>query len=503
MNELTIGSHFRNRSPSLDTIPLDILFDIFQLLPIQSVLALRQTSKSFDAITRMHSLWAFFLRSLVQQNIPIPYFDGKSPESLSASELERFTCRALALHINWTNPNPNLKREVHFGAAVKDPYVFFMKFLPGRGNRWLISVTSEEFEKRIVQCWDLTVLQPVCIAKLTYTNRALNNRVIINNDPSSPAIMAIQSEPEVTEILTIDFEEKDPESAFVLLSAINGRREINLLSGNTLITKNQKWHGKVSIWDISDQPYEKIQLVSPSPYYRCRAMHLCDDYLIIFFIQTVKLYSTIPRPTDIATPGVPISYPLAQYNFHHQVIDNVDMSEQVSWHAARLRRPSPINIVVRIGSTFSWSGHTLHHFVLDPNPAYVPGRETSLYNLPYLMQPTLVHTICSPVRTICYANLSDQKSDVALGRYGTMLLLDNHFPDLADRMESSDFQHQRLSVRILTTTGGSSTSQHNSHRSKAFRVRASNYWNGVAIDEESGRIVVSDVDGTITLFEYL
>ncbi|KAG1908075.1 uncharacterized protein F5891DRAFT_1273732 [Suillus fuscotomentosus] len=226
MDELTISSYIRDRSPSLDTIPLDILFSIFQHLPIQSVLALRQTSKSFDAITRLRSLWALLLRTLVQeQNIPIPSFDGKSPESLSALELERFTCRALALRINWTNPSPNLKREIRFGAAVKDPDVLLMEFLPGRGNRWLVSVTIEASRNCIIQCWDLTVLQPVCIAKLTYTDETYK-RVVINDDPSSPAIMVIQSKPAVTEIVTIDFEEKDPESAFVPLSAIDGRREI-------------------------------------------------------------------------------------------------------------------------------------------------------------------------------------------------------------------------------------------------------------------------------------
>ncbi|KAG1860485.1 hypothetical protein C8R48DRAFT_246759, partial [Suillus tomentosus] len=487
-----------DRSPSLTTIPLDILFDIFQHLPIQSVLALRQTCKSFDAITRLRSLWALLLRTLVQeQNIPIPSFDGKSPESLSALELERFTCRALALRINWTNPN--LKREIHFGAAVtrKGLDVLFIEFLPGRGNRSLISVTNEAFRQCIVQCWDLTVLQPVCIAKLTYPNGGGNIRVIINNDPSSPAIMAIQSKPAVTEIVTIDFEEKDPESAFVPLSAIDGRREIYLLSGSTLVTKDPIEHGgKLSIWDINDQPYEKIHLVtSPSlqpQEYSCRAMHLCDDYLIIFLLGTVELYSTIPRPNNIATPGVPLSYPLAQYTFQWS-IDSVIMSKQVSWHAARLHRPSPINIVIRGRITYFQPEHTLHHFVLDPNPSYVPGRETSLYNLPYLMQPTLVQTICSPV-------WPRSRTATALGRYGTMLLLDNHDPD---GMECRDSKHQRLTGRILTTTGGSPTSQHGSHRSIAFSEQAGNCWNGVEIDEESGRIAVSGVEGTITLFEYL
>ncbi|KAG2057529.1 hypothetical protein BDR06DRAFT_183442 [Suillus hirtellus] len=36
----------------------------------------------------------------------------------------------------------------------------------------------------------------MCIAKLTYKNEAYSC-VVINNNPSSPAIMAIQSKPEV------------------------------------------------------------------------------------------------------------------------------------------------------------------------------------------------------------------------------------------------------------------------------------------------------------------
>ncbi|KAG2115216.1 uncharacterized protein F5147DRAFT_820318 [Suillus discolor] len=376
MDELAIGS-YRDRSPSLPTIPLD---DIFQHLPIQSVLALRQ------AITRLRSLWALLLRTLVQeQNIPIPYFYGKSLESLSALELERRTCRALALRRNWTNPNPNVKREIDFEEpSEKDLYIFFMEFLPGKRNRWFISVATRvvgQFRlQRVIQCWDLAVLQPVCIAKLTYMEGPYD-RVVINDDPSSPAMIAIQSS--LTEILTIDFEEKNPESAFVPLSTIDGLREIHLLSESTLVTRRPEDDGEVSIWDISDQPYEKIQLVSPSlsPFHYCEAMHLCDDYIVIIRRQIVELYSTIPRPNNLATPGVSISYPLAQHNFQ-RLIDSVYMSGQVNWHAARSRRPSPINIVVRFRSTNLWPVNTLYLFVLTPNPAYIPGRETSLYNLP-------------------------------------------------------------------------------------------------------------------------
>ncbi|KIK39298.1 hypothetical protein CY34DRAFT_25326 [Suillus luteus UH-Slu-Lm8-n1] len=485
-----IGTDSWDRLPSLP-IPLDILFDVVQHLPLQSILALRQTSKSFYAITRLRSLWALLLRTLVQeQNIPIPCFDGKSLDCLSASELEQLTRHALVLRNNWTNPDPDAKREVDFYKPTEpDSRIIFMQFLPGRGNRWLISVTMTAQPRIfVIQCWDVAVLQPVCIAELTHMEGPYGG-VVINDDPSSPAIMAMQSAQ--TEILTIDFEEEDPESAFVPLSTIDGIREIHLLSGNTLVTRRPETGGEVSIWDINDQPCEKIQLVNPSLLQndRCQAMHLRDDYVVIVRQQSVELYSTTPRPNIIATPGAPISYPLAQYSFQWRT-ETVNMSEQVSWHAARSHRPSPINVVVRFGSIYPWPVNILHHFVLTPNPAYVPGRETSLYNLPYFTQPTPVQTIGSPVRLFA-------PSSVALGRYGTVLWLDSHTEDWVGPSDCG----QRLAGRMLMATG-ESKSQHGSHASMVFRVRDDDLWNKIAIDEESGRIAVGYVNGSITLFEY-
>lgn len=485
-----IGTDSWDRLPSLP-IPLDILFDVVQHLPLQSILALRQTSKSFYAITRLRSLWALLLRTLVQEkNIPIPCFDGKSLDCLSALELEQLTRHALVLRNNWTNPDPDAKREVDFYKPTEpDSRIIFMQFLPGRGNRWLISVTMTAQPRIfVIQCWDVAILQPVCVAELTHMEGPYGG-VVINDDPSSPAIMAMQSAQ--TEILTIDFEEEDPESAFVPLSAIDGIREIHLLSGNTLVTRRPETGGEVSIWDINNQPCEKIQLVNPSLLQndRCQAMHLRDDYVVIVRQQSVELYSTTPRPNIIATPGAPISYPLAQYSFQWRT-ETVNMSEQVSWHAARSHRPSPINVVVRFGSIYPWPVNILHHFVLTPNPAYVPGRETSLYNLPYFTQPTPVQTIGSPVRLFA-------PSSVALGRYGTVLWLDSHTEDWVGPSDCG----QRLAGRMLIATG-ESKSQHGSHASMVFRVRDDDLWNKIAIDEESGRIAVGYVNGSITLFEY-
>jgi hypothetical protein len=113
---------------------------------------------------------------------------------LSASELEQLTRHALVLRSNWTNPDPDAKREVDFYKPTEpDSRIIFMQFLPGRGNRWLISVTmTAQPKKFVIQCWDVAVLQPVCIAELTHMEGPYGG-IVINDDPSSPAIMAMQS----------------------------------------------------------------------------------------------------------------------------------------------------------------------------------------------------------------------------------------------------------------------------------------------------------------------
>jgi hypothetical protein len=226
---------------------------------------------------------------------------------------------------------------------------------------------------------------------------------------------------------------------------------------------------------------------------RCHAMHLRDDYIVIIRQQTVEFYSIVPRPNIIPTPGAPIAYPLAQHRFQWRA-DTVNMCEQISWRAARSCRPCPINVFIRFGSIYPWPVNILHHFVLTPNPAYVPGRETSLYNLPYLSQPTPVQTIGSPVRLF-------GPSAVALGKYGTALWLDSHTEDW---LGPSD-RGQRLAGKLVQVATDSSSVnwQDNSKASMVFHVREDDMWNKVAVNEQAGRVAVGYVNGAITLFEYV
>jgi hypothetical protein len=143
----------------------------------------------------------------------------------------------------------------------------------------------------------------------------------------------------------------------------------------------------------------------------------------------------------------------------------------------------------------------LHHFILQPNSSYSPLTEIHTYNLPYIMEPKLVQSIGSPIRLFAM-------SHVTLGQYGTALFIDSHTEDYFAHSDHG----QRLAGKILTQVsddqgGGQQAENSNfdtssSMASMVFGVREHDEWFRVAMDEEAGRIVLSRINGGVSLFEY-
>lgn len=91
-------------------------------------------------------------------------------------------------------------------------------------------------------------------------------------------------------------------------------------------------------------------------------------------------------------------------------------------------------------------------------------------------------------------------SAVALGKYGTALWLDSHTEDW---LGPSD-RGQRLAGKLVAAAEelSSVSWQDNSKASMVFRIQEDDLWNKVVMDEESGRVAVGCVNGSMTLFEY-
>ncbi|KAH7910058.1 hypothetical protein BJ138DRAFT_1114430 [Hygrophoropsis aurantiaca] len=527
--------------PSLP-IPLDVLFDIIVYLPLKSILTLRQTSKSFFSVTQLRSLWALLLRiHVLQKNLPILNFTDASISSLDTPSLESAVCRALALRRSWSSSSPKHTRHIDIiKGAEPDSRVIFLSFLPGRENRWLISVSmTARPRKFIIQCWDVSLETPRCVAKLKHIDGPYGG-VVINSDPTSPAMLVMQFAH--TETFTIDLLEEDPESAFVTIHIIDGIREIHLLSSSTLVTRTSE--GEISVWDLDTSlEREKLQLTNPvvPPTEKCLAMHKYEEYLLLFRAQTIETYSLTPTPTSnvasrrnslpkLSTRSPPVHYPLTQHRWQWRA-DNVVISEQHQYQLNFTHRsPPPINIFIRFGSIYPWPVNILHHFSLVPNPTYVPGAAShspastshTASNLvppmetlmpPYLTEPRAVQTIASPVRLF-------SQSAVVLGQYGSALWLDSHTEDWFGPSDRG----QRLAGKMLSVDGedvgdSSSIEESNNHsdaqdsggegeqgmqirREMMFGVQEDDMWSRVAMDEESGRVVLGCVNGDIEMFEY-
>ncbi|KAH7921201.1 hypothetical protein BV22DRAFT_1132472 [Leucogyrophana mollusca] len=489
-------------SPSLP-VPLDILFDIIVHLPLKSVLILRQTSKSFLAVTQLRSLWALLLRiHVLRKNLPIPNLPDQPLSNFSAAELESATCRAISLRRNWASPAPKATRHINIiKGAEPDSRIIFLQFLPGRENRWLISVTmTARPRKFVVQCWDVAIEVPRCVAKLTHIDGPYGG-VVINSDPLSPAMLVMQFAH--TETFTIDFEEEDPESAFVTHHVIDGIREIHLLSSSTLVTRTPE--GEICIWDLDETPeQERLRVVNPGvpPTEKCLAMHKYDNYLIVFRAQTIETYSLtyIPRTNSPPIRGSPFQYPLTRHRWQWRA-DSVVISEEHQYNPARKRSPPVINIFIRFGSIYPWPVNILHHFSLVANPVCTSSPAPVS---PFRTEPKAVQTIASPVRLF-------SQSTVVLGRYGTALYLDSHTEDWFGPSDRG----QRLAGKMLGSaddigddatenqgTNGEGGGSKRRRGEMVLGVQEDDLWNRIAVDEESGRVALGCVNGDIEMFEY-
>lgn len=152
-----------------------------------------QTSKNLYAVTHLRALWAILFRThILDQHIPYP--DIGPLDDLSAQDLEALTRRALALRHTWSSPQPVPRRNITFGPP-SDPVarVIFLQFLPGRSNRYLISVRMTSRPRAyLLQCWDVAPDHPKCVAELVHADGPYGG-VVLNSDPSSSAVLAMQS----------------------------------------------------------------------------------------------------------------------------------------------------------------------------------------------------------------------------------------------------------------------------------------------------------------------
>ncbi|EPQ56138.1 hypothetical protein GLOTRDRAFT_120772 [Gloeophyllum trabeum ATCC 11539] len=405
---------------SFPTLPIDILLHILSYLSVKDVISLRKTSKHLQSLTRLHAVWLnVLLAEVLPMNIPMPGLYSRDISSLSASDLEAMISRALRLRKNWLSQHPETRKRLEIVPLPEEEKrdtlrSAVVRFLPGRCNRYLLTVTGHtNFSRRryTVQCWDLEADSgPKCVAVRRFTEIV---SVAVNCDPTAPGVLSVTCKVEgdaaahpSTFIHALDLgpTNDNPEYAFKYINHFPGCRRLHIFRGSLLVGTNES--EAVRVWDVNTGKviFELQDPTTHQPGVCVSAVFLEDTrFLVLFRTVSLEIYLLPPCPTS-APPAPPsptspntdfqVLHPVAMYRWQWR-IDSVSVSFQMD---ARKRygkqlntpstcsssqksktnenghpyEPTPMHLFMRFDSWFPWPVNLLHHFVLYPNPSYAP-----------------------------------------------------------------------------------------------------------------------------------
>ncbi|KAI0675559.1 hypothetical protein C8Q78DRAFT_1005131 [Trametes maxima] len=547
---------------ALHDLPEDILLDIFRHLNVCDIIHIRQTCKGLEAVTRERAVWHEALsRHAARSHLPIPGLEDYGTSELSATQMERQTRRAMRFWRNWLSSRPEAYQHITIRPARpvarnRTPRNLGVMFLPDVPDHVLTLTLYDDTaqDRRFsFELWDIrpamSGAEATCVdtlqieALLAYAINAtygcVANIAITRRDPATQQC--------VTEAYSIEAPRPSGTPHFRLLKGFPGYRNTIGLHGSRLVATD------------AEQDVRIINVEEGHLDYTLKAPLMLNDPTLRFaLLQAVYIPLSHP-PTSTPHPN---QEPLDTM----QDARNVDAIATYKWRwridsliAKPRRAPPPLNprrdrtpatftpplidILIRFDTWFPWPVNILHHFALAPNPAYTPSAfaPSDPSTFPYLLSdtdgPFMVHSIPSPLRIFT-------PSDMVLGAYGTAIWLDAA-ADATTPAQAGD-RGQRVAGRVLTRTpvplppsrtrpgegpqddhvspglgdpaalnagaqaettelaAGAIPAGRGGTLVSVFDVQeAEEKWNRVAVDEESGRVAVGHVDGTVSVYTYV
>ncbi|GLB41614.1 hypothetical protein LshimejAT787_1002140 [Lyophyllum shimeji] len=475
------------------SLPVDIFLSIFRYTSIPDVLNIRQTCRSLHSITYLRCVWRVLLTTLVKrQNMPIPGLLGRSLNALSATELEQLARKSLHLRLKWTSrsPLPSNKLVIKCGALPGCMAPKF-EFLPGRGQRYLLSLSKTHSSRPtfILQCWDMKASPLKCTAERTVHRCGW---FAMNQIQGGPVLLAVQS-PE-TELLGIDFAAADPASGFVTISRFPDRTQ-RLIAVHGAWVASRDELDRLYVWNTEiPDPGAQLELRSYDMPEKTSEVLFQSDVVVVIQVTRLEIFA-------IQCPGTgkSVIYPVAQHSWQWG-LDSVSMAPHTS-SVPNQTKYAPINILLRFGSRLPWPVNLIHDFVLRPNPSFDQLQPVTSSNVPYDPVPVLRRQIGSPVRLFSNYHM-------AVGSRGTAVWIDNHTEDYFGCGDCG----QRLAGSLPGVTTAvdwegdewheDSTKVESSMDASVFSYCENDQWTRLAVDEEEGRIAVGYLDGNIVVHEY-
>ncbi|KAF9026288.1 hypothetical protein BDZ89DRAFT_1067639 [Hymenopellis radicata] len=485
-------------------LPADIFLCIFRFLNIADILRFRQVCRPLHDLARLKSVWHMLLRTqILARDIPFPSASADWLESLSSRELERLVRRAIRVRRNWTTAAPRATRQVEIQTSditrspAQQRAIKELKLLHRGSHPYLLSATinvqtGTQHPLLVIECWDIQRV-PFCIAR---KHGPWAGSVLFNADPSFPPSVAIQGFNDV-QILSLSTVAHSFNSTFTPVARlpVSVGRLISF-SGRVIIALESD--GRLFMYD-SNRAHHRMELLSPSlPPLNAHFVHpsqqsdacyeaiITDEYLVLLRARYIAFYALRTFRRGPATMHGAL-HP-AVYHVWQTPIDSGRIAHRVSYNATRARTEPPLNIVVRFASAYPWPTNMLNHYILHPNPDYLPHLGVSTDNAPYELGPTHLQTLSAPLRLF-------SQTDLVIGEYSTCVWLDSHTEAYFQQSATG----QRLAGRVLKERYSTSST---SSVASVLNVHDTDTWHQLAIDERHSRIAIGAQDGRVTVMDY-
>ncbi|RPD63471.1 hypothetical protein L227DRAFT_521638 [Lentinus tigrinus ALCF2SS1-6] len=369
----------------------DILIQLFTLLPVASILILRQTCTHFSQISRLRFVWQNVCRTQVlAHGYP---FQCRRLARADAPELERLVRHALRLAAFWSTPSDAPRRSVDFQASTGTG-VSHVRLLPGRGGRYLLTVYKGIWS--MISCWDLgsvpsaptTPTPTPTVTKVAdwCPRNTIFSGFVVNTEPDSDAALAVAVQhgggTQSIELLTIfpgdddgDGDDGEPPAFKSVGNIATGfhpvalRGDLIAFSDDASETVVMNWRKNTfALLKSSQRPVDEH-----FQYNRCLQVVFAHRSILIVRARSVELF---PEPELRPADGEYVTY--APVGFHtFGWIDGVAVVPQCGTtvdanDVVKASGHEPLSILLRAESDDPWASdvHTLEQFVLHPNPAF-------------------------------------------------------------------------------------------------------------------------------------
>ncbi|TBU24915.1 hypothetical protein BD311DRAFT_728696 [Dichomitus squalens] len=533
----------------------DTLVLIFRFLPVSSFIALRQTCKRLESISRLRFIWRHAcIDQVLSRGYPFP---TRQLATASSSELERLVIHALRLGSFWTSPGEeSYPQPLEFQASTGTG-VSHVQFLPGHGGRFVVTVYKGIWS--MITCWDIGDVS----RRLTHNARKLGdwcpkNTIFagfaVNSDPDSIAALAVAVQhgggTQSIEVLSVSTD--DGTSCFRSICNIATTFRPVALQGDLIAFSDDASETIIMNWHENTFAMLKgfqRPVDEHFQYNRCLQIFFAYKSVLVVRARSVELFAEPelrPAGGDCTT-----YHPIGFHTFGW--IDGVAVNAQKGplIDAEGLARPlghEPLSILLRSESDDPWASdvHKLEQYILSPNPAFddLAGLPRAYHSgqpnehpvtedveppAPYLFPPVRAEHTSPTVRGFLRCR------DIALGPSGTALWiqpraartahltgLDIHssLTQIADVM-NPDYQHPedvplnpgdphrptgraRIAESLCAAVfAGPLQRRHPEMQTQARTLwvqgKEGCNWTAVDYDEEAGRVALGSSDGSVTV----